>query len=253
MTRDRAIFYINSDIAFDTKLIQSNGAETKTCRKSGLFPLRIYIYKGTTINQTIYPMLNIGSIALPYEPYKAKQSLTLTDTLRSDKSGETDEIDFARGVRKQRFGKVVYDGSDDERWRTSGVAKRYVVDATIDNAKDWQAPLCTHAIGSAEDIQTSGYCAINSNKNFYIDTDITTLSEWKTLISENPITVIYKLETPIETALTETELNAYRQLHTNKPNTTILSEAEMEVDYVADPKLYIDNKIAELTALTLEG
>ncbi len=65
--------------------------------------------------------------------------------------------------------------------------------------------------------------------------------------------VVYVLPTPIETPISESELNAYRQLHTNKPNTTILSEAEMEVDYVADPKLYIDNKIAELTALTLEG
>jgi hypothetical protein len=64
--------------------------------------------------------------------------------------------------------------------------------------------------------------------------------------------VVYVLPTPIETSLTETELNAYRQLHTNKPNTTIISEADMEISYVADTKLYIDNKLAELTALTLE-
>ncbi len=65
--------------------------------------------------------------------------------------------------------------------------------------------------------------------------------------------VVYVLPSPIEKTLTEQELNAYRQLYTNKGTTTILSEADMEVSYVADTKLYIDNKLAELTALTLEG
>ena len=39
------------------------------------------------------------------------------------------------------------------------------------------------------------------------------------------------LQTPQETPLTETELNAYRQLMTNSGNTTILSEADAEVEY----------------------
>ena len=59
--------------------------------------------------------------------------------------------------------------------------------------------------------------------------------------------VQYILVTPIETPLSETELAAYRALHTNKPNTTILNDsgAYMSVDYTADTKLYIDNKIKE--------
>jgi hypothetical protein len=44
--------------------------------------------------------------------------------------------------------------------------------------------------------------------------------------------VVYILPTPIETPLSETELNAYRQLYTNKGNTTILSECEdTEITY----------------------
>ena len=60
--------------------------------------------------------------------------------------------------------------------------------------------------------------------------------------------VQYILVTPIEIPLSETELAAYRALHTNKPNTTILNDsgAHMKVDYTADTKLYIDNKIAAL-------
>ena len=52
---------------------------------------------------------------------------------------------------------------------------------------------------------------------------------------------------PIEIPISETELAAYRAMHTNKPNTTILNDsgAYMSVDYTADTKLYIDNKIKE--------
>jgi hypothetical protein len=100
---------------------------------------------------------------------------------------------------------------------------------------------------------------IAQNKSIRLRIDgCTTVAELQAKLKEwydggNPLTIITERATPIETPLTETELNAYRQLHTNKPNTTIISEADMEISYVADTKLYIDNKIAELTALTLEG
>lgn len=61
-------------------------------------------------------------------------------------------------------------------------------------------------------------------------------------------TVIYALTTPIETPLSETEIAAYRALHTNKPNTTIINDsgAHMAVEYVADTKLYIDNLVRRI-------
>jgi hypothetical protein len=45
-------------------------------------------------------------------------------------------------------------------------------------------------------------------------------------------------------------LQAFRALHSNKPTTTVLNDAGawMAVEYAADPKLYIDRKIAELVA-----
>jgi hypothetical protein len=60
---------------------------------------------------------------------------------------------------------------------------------------------------------------------------------------------MYVLSKPIETALTDAEITAFKALHTNKPNTTILNDAGayMSASYVADTKTYIDNKIKELT------
>ena len=61
-------------------------------------------------------------------------------------------------------------------------------------------------------------------------------------------TVLHILSAPIETPLSASEIAAYHALHTNKPNTTILNDsgAHMKVEYAADTKLYIDNKIAAL-------
>ena len=75
-----------------------------------------------------------------------------------------------------------------------------------------------------------------------------TVEEMKALIQEKPLVFIYPVATPIETALSETEIAAYRALHSNYPNTTVLNDsgAHMVVKYAADTKLYIDNKIAAL-------
>lgn len=66
-------------------------------------------------------------------------------------------------------------------------------------------------------------------------------------------TVLYALDIPYETPLTAEELAAYAALHTNKPTTVITNDggAEMDVEYVADTKLYIDNKFAELRTAIL--
>ncbi|MBR7101464.1 MAG: hypothetical protein IKC74_04175, partial [Clostridia bacterium] len=69
LTEAQALFYVKTGGFFDKLLINSNGAVTKTCLKDGEAALELYIYRGTTIKQTVYPMFNEGSTSLPYEPY----------------------------------------------------------------------------------------------------------------------------------------------------------------------------------------
>ena len=73
------------------------------------------------------------------------------------------------------------------------------------------------------------------------------------IASENPPYIVGQLETPIETDLTPEQLTAYAALTTYKPNTTITTDSDpaagLSVDYVADPKAYIDNKFSALEAL----
>lgn len=83
------------------------------------------------------------------------------------------------------------------------------------------------------------YIRLNSSR-------ASTESEFKEWVNSNDLHVQYVLETPVETALSAEEL----ALYTNYPNTTILNDAGagMEVKYVADTKLYIDKKFAELAS-----
>ena len=172
-----------------------------------------------------------------------------------------DEVDFGRGVYVQRILQTSFDGSTDEvwfRWATNDAIKKrwsIILDNIIYPNVTTALPvaLCSRYITNTANntflckdgisLQESYSAAIIYDNNA-AEYDVAT---WKASLSEKPITCQFGLKEPIETPLSETELSAYRALHTNKPNTTILNDsgAYMSVDYTADTKLYIDNKIKE--------
>lgn len=100
--------------------------------------------------------------------------------------------------------------------------------------------------GNGED----GTFALSETGIYYKDST-KTLDEVNTMFAEigTNFEVLGVLNEPIETPLTNAELNAYKALHTNCPVTTILNDsgAHMELTYNADAKNYIDNKFTELT------
>ena len=69
--------------------------------------------------------------------------------------------------------------------------------------------------------------------------------------------ILYVLATPVETDLTSEQLEAYAALTTYNPNTTVTTDsspaAGIEVNYVADTKTYIDNKLAAISEAILGG
>lgn len=83
----------------------------------------------------------------------------------------------------------------------------------------------------------------------------TTRSEATAWLKEQGVAVLHPLYEPIETALPDEELTAYAELHTNKPHTTVYNDAGagMAVEYVADTKNYIDQKLAAISAALLNA
>ena len=172
--------------------------------------------------------------------------LTMPYTLRS--VGEVkDEVDFARGVRTPRLIAKVLTGEEGANLvgTSSQRANLFgspaftdilapekdnttiqVISSHFGELKTWQG------ISTSSDFNSFALHP-NGTIGFAYNGTRDEANAW--LKAQNqagtPVTFICLVKSAQETPLTETELNAYRQLTTNSGNTTILSEADMEVDY----------------------
>jgi hypothetical protein len=175
-----------------------------------------------------------------------------------------DEVDFAKGVYVQRVGVVDYSGSN-VPWATAGGTK----DATKHRwvlAKDakfvpYSTTICdafctVAAPGTADQtylcqdfISCTGSLII-----LYLE-EIASIGETSVnaWLRERQVKVLYILAEENHIPLSEIDPDAlaqYAALHSNYPNTTMFNDrnAGMEVKYVADTRLYIDQKFAQLAA-----
>lgn len=172
-----------------------------------------------------------------------------------------DEVDLERGVYVQRVKYVVFDGSEDELWKrdyTSDASKRRMVTTILTDTIKKTANnrianiICNRFVKARADdtyslverISVDDLGRVHIYHNAYNDA----VETWTEFLASNHLEIVCELAETVETNLTETEIAAYKALHTNKPNTVILNDsgAWQSVEYVADTKLYIDNKFAEL-------
>ena len=251
---------------------------------------KIFIYNGhaylnmanrATEFKKVKIQLNAGSVAKPYEPYKS-QSLTIqtpnglpglklpnnVSSLNYDYSYVIDgtrfvcdEKDYKRFVYRNPIRTIVYTG--DENWKTTVT--------TITNIYYLPLPAVS-AYGISSHFQSITHSQyqngeegmhISNTATLYINaSQFATLEEFKAFLKAQyeagtPVTLVYAVKNAkdiIETPLTEEEIQAYKALHTNYPNTTIYNSdgAGAEVEYVADTKLYVDNKIDKAIKNILE-
>lgn len=227
--------------------------------------------------------VEIGTEITDYEDYSSFQSISANAELPglpvesggnyTDENGQqyiSNYRDWERGVDVQRINTIqlwsgfVINESTNETWiqLPDNIAAAEVTGAV--------QCLCTHFPGDSRqnvydrafEENYRGICArdrfvrIVDNVNFKANPEA--LNAW---IDEKsaagiPVMLTYILNNPIETPIPEVELQAYRALHTNYPNTTVLNDsgAYMNLAYATDTKMYIDNKFAELqAALTKES
>lgn len=242
---------------------------TKPVRKIGLF-MSPNDEDGSTV-QFKNLQIEMGSIPTEYEPHIETQTVETSHTLPgipvssggnyTDANGQQwicDEVDLKRGVYVQRINRYTVNGNDTETWKISSLQS--VEGATrfdmyiIGLRAGQQACLCSHYPGTekANKYPETCWCNSTGNASYFefriVTARATTIDEIKALVQANPVDVVYALYTPIETPLSDAEINAFKALHSNKPNTTILNDAGayIAVEYVADTKTYIDRKISEI-------
>ena len=217
------------------------------------------------LNGVYHIQLEEGNTATSYEPYKTPSTttITLSNGLPGipvttggnymDENGQQyicDEIDFSRWKYVQRVMQAEFDGSEDEIWSGQLWVGRYAT--RTDSIGFLTKPtnvLCnqyTHGTG----VWTFETAVSDGNLYLYFNYDNGTIgiNAFKALIASNPIKVMTYLDTPIETDLTEAQIQAYKSLTTFKPTSIISNDAnaQMEVEYACDTKTWVTNKINTL-------
>lgn len=212
----------------------------------------------TTVNETVFPMLNVGSVFLDSEEYKEQfVSIPTSGGLPgipvssggnyTDEKGQQwvcDEVDFKKGVYVQRIGKKTITSKD--AFFKSGLSTNDVNYFALNNfpvhigtagKKDVLMSNCFVAgiyqnFGALGKIFLGGasgnviYFSVNAQKY----PDVETFKQWAV---ENGLMLLYQLADIVETHLTAEELSAYKTLRTYSPTTTVANDAEagMSVGY----------------------
>lgn len=212
-----------------------------------------YISNGTYNEVVSNPMINAGSTALPYEPYKPAQTLIIptpnglpgipvaSDGNYTDADGQQwvcDEVDFKKGVYVQR----VATETPKAKWKnfeeTADVPNRYRISGALVNIYRDGSTKCLISHGIYANWGIAPGWALNSTTFYYHPKEDVTKEEAKEQIlgfinSANPLTFLGQLETPIEKPLTTEQLATYKALRTYSPTTTVANDAEagMSVGY----------------------
>lgn len=208
------------------------------------------------LNGVYHIQLEEGNTATSYEPYKiSTTTIPLSNGLPgipvssggnyTDKNGQQyicDEIDFARGKYVQRVWKGVFDGSSDEEW---GIGSSYFVSYKLPSEMSSREGFSNQYTGNKIRIGNNNNTAIII---FDLDYFEKKLSNWEAHLASNPLVVMTYLDTPIETDLTEAQIQAYKSLTTFKPTSIISNDANahMNVEYACDTKTWVTNKINTL-------
>ena len=226
-------------------------------------------------------MLNVGTSALPFEPYKEQPLILQTPNglrgLKVENESEAnykdadgnlwacDYVDFERGKYVQRIVEGLIDGTV-YGYVGGGViqySKKTVFGCEVLSTSSYEKDLKTYVLCDRYLMQSNSYNHSQVSGRMYfarLSDDIITVenSILETqdsagrikFFTEHPAKIYAVRKEPIETDLTEEEIAQYKALMTNYPNTTIINDANAytEVGYVADTKCYIDNKFKEMTS-----
>ena len=238
------------------------------------YMITIYVNSGVTVsNVKFYPMLRPTFFTDgTYEPYESQMASLTSSMYFLDGIGDLKNyIDIKRGVYVKKVENVVFDGSNDEGWATmdtqvTGVKRMYTTKIPVKpvaNNSTIPNMLCSHykAVSPVDTFTqkegiTNSIMASDGRIYVYVyDENFNTadISLWKAHLQANPMTVVYELAEPIETALSTEEMNdfsAMLKLHTYKPNTIVdAQDTLIDVQYVADLKSYVDSKFRELATV----
>lgn len=195
---------------------------------------------GTTV--TIGFQIEGGDTATDWEAYNGE---SITEAYGQTLYGAS--VDVTAGDAKNKWGYIEFDGSNDENWTKfeSGSASAFAMiisvpngeTNTVDNSNikcDKLASISTSATWGSFDLWVSLYVS-----SIVIGVQsVTTVSDLRTWLSNNPLHIVYKYATPADIPLTSQNLALL------KGDNVIATDADnVDVEYSADIKLYINKML----------
>lgn len=265
-----ALIYKTDNETTDYSANAADSTDTFTLTETRKIRFCIKVKKGATVDGYIQPQVRYVPAKFNggFEPYDGKvlstdrtlrgleykytQQKTPTYTDTNGKQWYCDEVDFARGVYIQRVKAITLSVSNlaVKFIKINGTTYPYYSFSPDDVKNDFaSSSMCNRAILSADSNYTLGEFSKVGGTNefrFYGNPNGTA---GEVANAYNGATFYYPIE-PIETPLTEEELKAFATAYTRKGLTNIfnhVSSGEFAVEYVADAKTYIDNRIQTLT------
>lgn len=225
-----------------TIIVSGQNNFTVTKRTEALFTY-LYVSSGTTLNNLrVYPQIEIGSTATPYEPYiGASHAIALPETLYGGL------VDLETGVVRREWAVKAFDGT--EAWSTGTIQSNgafgtslAISDMTNGTSMDFACShLKTGAYSDNADANTVAFGTINNN---YISVAViaNNVAEFKSWLAAQhtagtPVTICYRLATPIETPIDPLTLTTLQQLdrYTPRQNVVSVSAGALALGYAKSP------------------
>lgn len=212
---------------------------TFEAEEGNVLTTRIVIWGNVTVkNLKFYPMIRLATITDgTYEPYTESVATLSNPITLNGLNGVQDYVDVKRGVEHHKFKTVVLDGN--ENWSSISLANGlFRTDVhNLQNAfgtDKYQPIICSHypVIFSAEKVCC--FLSKTEEKISFISNHVSTLDEWKEWLSSNNVTVVYELAEPIETPLTDADVEALKSLKTYDGVTHIFTDSEIEPDWFVE-------------------
>ena len=206
---------------------------------------------------------NINNPSITFSNDSDSQSINIQCTLRGiGNVCDTLTVNSdGTGYIAQNLQQLVLQSSDFDKLKESpSGTNTHRCTLTLSNSTQWAnssvkyAPLC-NVLQYFTFAGTEKYPCFDIRTNtLYVDLGLS-LNETKATLKNcadenNGIVLVGVKQTPTVLNLTNEQINEFLNLHTYYPNTTVVSDCDSQLTYIADTKNYIDNKILEVaTAL----
>lgn len=202
-------------------------------KESDDYFIRLTIIKDFQYDVVYYPMMCIDRVGCVFEPYQIPQSVTLTSNRPLTK---WDRLEKRNGVWGwvYKSDEVALDGSED--WEIYPYYGNCFIinDPTFE--KRYESSFCdkyrnVNTVWTKEGIYNAYSDHPNNDKKYFKPplAEVQTVEQWKTWLSENPLTLWYETAEETFVPLSESDQEAMNELYTFRPTTVLSNDCECEM------------------------